>query len=146
MPLTERRGYGSPVLPPTRAKSRQMSNVRTRDTGIEIYVRRRLHDAGRRFRLHRRDLPGCPDLVLPRFRLAVWVHGCFWHAHDCTKGTRLPKRNAEFWREKLASNARRDHVAEIALAALGWEPVVIWECCLEHGVKELLAKCATGGP
>jgi DNA mismatch endonuclease (patch repair protein) len=129
------------AVPPSAAKSLQMSRVRTHGTRLELYVRSRLHNAGRRFRVQRRDLPGSPDLVLPRFRFAVWVHGCFWHAHNCLKGTSLPKRNAEFWRAKLASNARRDELTANAVLSLGWEPVVIWECQLEDGVEALLRRC-----
>src|SRR5690349_6557163 len=96
-----------------------MSRVRGRDTAPELRVRCALHAAGFRFRLHRRDLPGRPDIVLPAFRTAVFVHGCFWHAHDCPRGRR-PASNSAFWAAKLEKNVARDRDAAAALVWLGW--------------------------
>ena len=110
-------------------KSRQMAGVRTRHTAPEIAVRRALHSRGFRFRLHRRDLPGRPDIVLVRHKTAVFVHGCFWHGCTvCDRGTRRPKSNAGFWSAKLAANRDRDARNARDLAQLGWRVAVIWEC------------------
>lgn len=107
----------------------RMRAVRTHSTGAELAVRRLLHKAGYRFRLHRKDLPGRPDIVLPKHRTAVLVHGCFWHGHEsCKKGLLRPVRNAEYWEGKIAGNVGRDRKVEAALVQLGWHVVVVWEC------------------
>jgi len=111
-------------------RSERMSRVRARDTKPELVVRRLVHALGYRFRLHRRDMPGSPDIVLPRFRSVILVHGCFWHRHDdpdC-RLARMPKSRIEFWGPKLASNQARDERVRRALEALGWRVLVIWEC------------------
>jgi DNA mismatch endonuclease (patch repair protein) len=110
-------------------RSLNMSRVRGKDTAPEITVRRLLHADGLRFRLHRRDLPGRPDIVLPRHRAAVQVHGCFWHGHSCPL-FRLPATRTEFWRSKINANRRRDAAAAAALCTLGWRVMVVWECAL----------------
>ena len=107
-----------------------MRLVRGKDTRPEMVVRRLAHALGYRFRLHRRDLPGVPDLAFPGRRKVVFVHGCFWHRHDdpgCWR-SRLPKSRPEFWVPKLNANAARDAAVEAALRAAGWEVLVIWEC------------------
>ncbi len=107
-----------------------MRLVRGKDTGPEKVVRRLAHGLGYRFRLHRRDLPGSPDLVFPGRRKVVFVHGCFWHRHGdpaCWR-SRLPKSRPEFWVPKLSANAARDAGVKAALRAAGWEVLVIWEC------------------
>lgn len=110
------------------ARSANMSAVRSKNTGPEMRVRRTAHAMGLRYRLHRRDLPGSPDLVFPRRRTVVFVHGCFWHQHlECRKAE-PPKSNVDFWRAKLNRNAERDGRYEEALRAAGWNVVVIWEC------------------
>lgn len=106
-----------------------MSRVRAKDTRPEMIVRRLLHSLGFRFRLHRRDLPGRPDIVLPSYRAAVFVHGCFWHGHDCSL-FRLPATRTEFWAAKIAANRRRDGDAVSALHDIGWRSLLIWECAL----------------
>jgi DNA mismatch endonuclease (patch repair protein) len=111
-----------------RQRSEIMSAVRKTDTAPEMRVRRLLHRLGFRFRLHRRDLPGKPDVVLPKHRTAVFVHGCFWHCHDCPKGTLKPATNRRFWAKKLADNLARDTRNRMALEARGWRVLVIWEC------------------
>lgn len=118
-----------------------MSRVRGRDTSPELYVRRLLHARGLRFRLHRRDLPGRPDVVLPALRVVVFVHGCFWHGHDCRKGRR-PSSNRAFWDVKLDSNLERDHEAIAALQASGWEVRVVWECDLAGSAEALATELA----
>jgi DNA mismatch endonuclease (patch repair protein) len=105
-----------------------MRAVRARDTAPELAVRRMAHGLGYRFRLHRADLPGRPDLVFPGRRKAIFVHGCFWHGHDCPRGARAPKTNEEYWRGKIARNVARDAASLLALDALGWSGLVIWEC------------------
>lgn len=120
-------------------RSRMMATVRGRDTRPEMFVRRALHAAGFRYRLHRKDLPGRPDVVLPRHRLAIFVHGCFWHGHDCRRGRR-PTSNTGFWDAKLARNVERDGEAQEALKAAGWTVEIIWECSLTAGVERVLAR------
>jgi DNA mismatch endonuclease (patch repair protein) len=109
-------------------RSAVMRRVKGRDTGPERVVRRLLTGLGVRYRLQRRDLPGSPDIVLPGRRLAIFVHGCFWHGHDCRRGARAPKANADYWAAKLARNRARDQTAQASLAELGWRTAVIWEC------------------
>lgn len=108
-------------------KSQQMSLVRSQDTGPELLVRHLLTKEGVRYRLHRRDLPGCPDLYVPRLRLAVFVNGCFWHGHDCRRGRR-PKTNVPFWDEKISRNVTRDRRTVQRLRELGIEPLIFWTC------------------
>lgn len=105
-----------------------MARIRGRDTRPELVVRRALHRLGHRFRLHRRDLPGAPDLVFPARRLAVFVHGCFWHRHPGCRLTTTPATRADFWAAKFAANQARDARASDALRARGWDVHVIWEC------------------
>lgn len=112
-------------------RSAVMRRVKGRDTGPELQVRRLLWAAGLRYRLNRRDLPGRPDIVLGPRRVAIFVHGCFWHGHDCSRGARAPKANAAYWRDKIAGNRARDARVQDDLRALGWRPLVIWECELK---------------
>lgn len=117
-----------------------MSLVRSRDTKPEMRVRKALHAAGLRYRLHDRRLPGVPDLVFPSRRVVVFVHGCFWHRHlDCPVA-RLPKSRLDFWEPKLAGNVARDARKQAELTALGWRVLVIWEC--ETRKTEVLAALA----
>lgn len=106
-----------------------MRRVRAKDTKPELTVRRLLHAQGLRFRLHRRDLPGNPDIVLPRHRAVLFVHGCFWHGHGCSL-FRMPETRQEFWSAKIADNRRRDRNAIEALAAADWRSLWVWECAL----------------
>ncbi len=105
-----------------------MRSVRRRDTAPELVVRRILHAAGLRFRLHVRDLPGTPDIVLPRRASVVFVHGCFWHGHCCRHGSVLANTNTAFWTEKIEDNRRRDKRKRRALQRLGWTVETVWEC------------------
>jgi DNA mismatch endonuclease (patch repair protein) len=109
-------------------RSRNMAAVRSANTMPEIIVRSTAHKLGLRFRLHSKRLPGKPDLVFPSRRIALFVHGCFWHRHDCPHGRQLPESNADFWREKLKRNAERDSEVQSLLIAEGWRPIIIWEC------------------
>ena len=108
-------------------RRRIMQAVKQKNTGPEIAVRRLLHAMGYRFRLHIRELPGRPDIVLPRRRAAIFVHGCFWHTHGCPKG-RPPKSNLKYWLPKLEQNSRRDQAKSRQLRSLGWRVIVIWQC------------------
>jgi DNA mismatch endonuclease (patch repair protein) len=105
-----------------------MRRIRKVDTKPEMVVRKAAHALGLRFRLHRRDLPGSPDLVLPKHRKVVLVHGCFWHQHEGCRLARQPKSRLDYWLPKLARNVERDVEVRKALVTLGWQPLVIWEC------------------
>lgn len=115
-------------MPVDPARSAQMALVRGRDTKPEMRVRRALHAAGLRYRLHDRRLPGTPDLVFPGRRLALFVHGCFWHQHPGCAAARMPKSRLEFWSSKLTGNVERDARKRVELEARGWAIKVIWEC------------------
>lgn len=105
-----------------------MRAVKARDTTPELTVRRLLRPIAPGYRLDRRDLPGRPDIAFIGARKAIFVHGCFWHGHDCARGARLPKANADYWAAKIARNRARDAAALAALAECGWETLVVWEC------------------
>ena len=108
-----------------------MRAIRSKDTKPEKIVRSLLHKLGYRFRLHRRDLPGQPDIVFASRRKVIFVNGCFWHMHDCSKGKRAPIANAEFWKAKRQRTSERDAMTLQALAANGWQAHVVWECALK---------------
>lgn len=135
------------VDPATR--SRMMSGIGGRNTKPEIVVRKALFAAGFRFRLHRKDLPGRPDVVLPGRRVALFVHGCFWHAHQGCRYARTPASRREFWEAKLAANVERDIRARDALLSAGWRVLVVWECAtrsveIRKSLPELLARWIAG--
>lgn len=109
-------------------RSAMMANIKSRNTRPEMAVRRAAHRLGLRFRLHRRDLPGSPDLVFPRRRTALFVHGCYWHRHHGCKYAYNPKSNVEFWQKKLQTNVDRDIRVRQELEVGGWNVVIIWEC------------------
>jgi DNA mismatch endonuclease, patch repair protein len=109
-------------------RSWNMSRIRGRNTAPERLVRSALHRAGYRFRLHRKDLPGRPDIVLPKYRAVVFVHGCFWHRHSKCRFAYTPKSRVAFWQEKFRSNSERDRRTARALRRLGWRVVTVWEC------------------
>ncbi len=109
-------------------RSEIMSRIKGRNTKPELIVRRIAHGLGFRFRLHRGDLPGSPDMVFPRYRTVVFVHGCFWHRHDGCQYAYRPKSRIQFWTKKFEENVARDARNEIALRDLGWRVLVIWEC------------------
>jgi DNA mismatch endonuclease (patch repair protein) len=108
-------------------RRRIMQSVATRDTGPEMTVRRLLHGLGYRYRLHTKKLPGKPDIVFPGRKKAIFVHGCFWHGHGCTKG-QLPKSHRDYWGPKLMTNKARDAEQVIALQSLGWSVLTVWQC------------------
>ena len=105
-----------------------MSSIRGRNTQPELLVRRYLHATGLRFRLHARSLPGRPDIVLPRYRVAVFVHGCFWHRHEGCRFTTTPATRAEFWQDKFRGNVARDRRDTLLLRSAGWRVFTVWEC------------------
>jgi DNA mismatch endonuclease (patch repair protein) len=108
-----------------------MRAVKSRDTAPELAVRALLRKFAPGYRLHRKDAPGNPDISYPGRKRAIFVHGCFWHGHDCARGARAPKANAEYWRAKIGRNRARDARCEQELAALGWRVLVVWECELK---------------
>jgi DNA mismatch endonuclease, patch repair protein len=112
-----------------------MSRIRKTNTTPELMVRQMLHGLGYRFRLYRKDLPGCPDIVLPSYRKIIFVHGCWWHRHNCALGKRTPKSRPEYWLPKLASNKSRDIKNRKKLRNLGWDVLVILECQLKNSEK-----------
>ncbi len=109
-------------------RSACMASIRGADTRPEMLVRRLVHSLGYRYRLHHRELPGTPDLVLPRYRSVIFVHGCFWHTHRCKRGKSTPRTNAEFWRTKREKTRIRDRHNIAALRRAGWRVLVVWEC------------------
>ncbi len=119
-----------------------MRQVRGRDTKPELLVRRWLHRAGFRFRLHRSDLPGKPDIVMPRYGLVIFVHGCFWHGHKACPRSALPTSNRLYWETKISRNIQRDRRNQRQLRRLGWRVMTLWECRLkdEHALANVMRK------
>ncbi len=113
-------------------RSRMMSSIKGKNTKPEMMVRRWLHSLGYRFRLHRKDLPGKPDIVLPKYNLVIFVHGCFWHQHQGCHYAYTPASNSEKWKAKLEGNQQRDQVQQQLLLEMGWRVLTIWECGLKH--------------
>ena len=121
-------------------RSQIMSHVKSKNTAPEIKLRSILHRAGFRFRVNRKDLPGKPDIVLPKYKTVIFVNGCFWHGHDCKRGQR-PQANTEFWNEKINKNIERDNIVVTELEKLGWQVLVIWECEIKkHNEDSLLLR------
>lgn len=121
-------------------RSFNMSRIRSRNTRPELIVRSLVHQLGFRFRLHRRDLPGTPDLVLPAHHKVIFVHGCFWHLHRCRYGRVVPATNRDFWQQKRQGNVERDRRNRRALRALGWDVLVVWECWTRQVDQQLLPR------
>jgi DNA mismatch endonuclease (patch repair protein) len=113
-------------------RRRIMQSVKSRDTKPEMIVRRLIHGAGYRYRLHRSDLPGKPDLVFSSRRKVIFVHGCFWHGHSCRRGARTPKTNQAYWVKKINGNKERDAKAQKALHMMGWDILIVWECQVKN--------------
>lgn len=131
------------VLTPEQRR-RNMSRIRGKNTAPELLLRRGLHAAGLRFRLHVRDLPGHPDLVFPRYHAVVFVHGCFWHGHDCPM-FKMPETRRDFWQPKITGNRARDSRTHAALVGDGWRVLTVWECALKGPARKplpnVLAAC-----
>ncbi len=127
-------------------RSAVMRAVKSRDTTPELAVRAMLRAIAPGYRLYRTDLPGKPDIVYGRRKLAIFVHGCFWHGHDCPRGARMPKTHADYWSAKIARNRARDERTLAALAALGWRTLVVYECELKdrQSLARRLAEAVTG--
>ena len=123
-------------------RSRNMSAIKSKNTKPEIAVRKLLHSMGYRFRLHRKDLPGSPDIVLPKYKTVIFVHGCFWHRHENCKYASTPKTRKEFWENKFKLNLRRDSEVQEKIKSIGWQSVVIWECEINNKfvLKDILKK------
>lgn len=121
-------------------RSWNMSQIRGKNTKPELAVRSALHRLGFRFSLHRSDLPGKPDLVLPKYHAAIFVHGCFWHRHKGCKLAYSPKTKQEFWQQKFSNNVDRDKHNLDALTELGWNPIVIWECEIKKDLSGAIEK------
>lgn len=121
-------------------RSAVMSKIRSKNTKPEKMLRSALHKQGFRFRIHRKDLPGKPDIVFAKQKLAIFVHGCFWHYHkDCREG-RIPSSNSKFWKEKLEKNIVKGEIAVLELTALGWKVLTVWECEIEKHLKDVADK------
>ncbi|MFW8602147.1 very short patch repair endonuclease [Desulfobacterota bacterium M19] len=116
------------------SRSKNMAAIKNKDTKPEIIVRKFLHKSGYRFRLHRKDLPGKPDITLARFKTVIFVHGCFWHRHEQCDNSVMPKSNVSFWRKKLNGNVVRDKKNIKLLKELGWKVLVVWECEVKNDV------------
>lgn len=119
-------------------RSRTMASVKAKDTSLEMRVRKAFHAAGFRYRLHDARLPGKPDIVLPKYRTVVFVHGCFWHSHGCRRSA-LPEANKDYWEGKIARNRLRDAAAVEALTQAGWHVRIIWECQLAQDLEKIVA-------
>lgn len=118
-------------MEPSDVRRRTMRAVKSKNTTAELIVRRLLHARGYRYRLHHSDLPGCPDLVFPARRKVIFVHGCFWHGHNCKRGSRVPITNRTYWTTKVSSNRSRDLRARKSLSMDGWKVLCVWECELK---------------
>jgi len=118
-------------------RRRTMQAVKSKNTGPELLVRRLLHANGYRYRLHSNKLPGCPDLVFPGRKKALFIHGCWWHGHDCTRGSRIPKTNFDYWTKKVLRNRARDLASQNQLQSEGWGVLALWECELRDDASVL---------
>ena len=119
-------------------RRRTMQGVRSKNTRPELLVRRLLHANGYRYRLHSKKLPGCPDLVFPARKKVLFIHGCWWHGHDCQRGSRVPKTNVVYWTKKVIRNRNRDADSRRQLEAQGWKVLAIWECELNDKSSVLM--------
>lgn len=124
-------------------RSRMMASIRGRDTRPEIVVRRHLHALGFRYRLHQKDMPGTPDIVLPKYRAAIFVHGCFWHGHPGCRFATVPATRTQFWKSKISANQMRDSAAAFMLLESGWRVATVWECALRVKPKKVLQDLAS---
>jgi len=127
-------------------RSWNMSRIRKGDTEAEMLLRRALHSLGFRYALHKKDLPGSPDIALTKYRTVIFVHGCFWHGHNCYRA-KIPSTRTDFWTKKIAGNRARDERVERTLALLGWRVIIVWECALRGsrriGAQATAMRCAS---
>ena len=121
-------------------RSWNMSRIKGKDTKIEVEVRKYLFSKGYRFRKNDKRYPGKPDIVLPKYHVAIFVHGCFWHRHEGCKDATIPKTRTEFWLEKFDKNVKNDQIKQEKLRELGWKVIVIWECELKRSFQETMDK------
>ena len=121
-------------------RSRMMSGIKGKNTIPEMEIRQALHKLGFRYQLHRRDLPGTPDMVFPKYKTVLFVNGCFWHRHGC-KFTTVPKSNSDFWLRKFSQNIERDQRSLAALHYLGWSAIILWECEIKADMESCIALC-----
>lgn len=121
-------------------RSEVMSKIRGKNTKPEMILRSQLFRQGFRFRVHQKDLPGKPDIVLPKYQTAIFVHGCFWHYHEECKEGRIPSSNSKFWKEKLNKNIAKDIKHKLECEALGWKVIIVWECEIEKRLNETMEK------
>lgn len=117
-----------------------MSHIKSKNSKPELLVRKFLFASGFRFRLHRKDLPGNPDIVLPKYKTVIFINGCFWHGHEDCKYSKLPETNPEFWKNKILGNINRDIANKTKLFSLGWNVIEIWQCQLKPKEKEVTLK------
>lgn len=117
-----------------------MSRIKGKDTRIEVAVRKRLFSYGYRYRKNDKKLPGKPDIVLPKYRTVIFIHGCFWHLHANCKNSRLPKSNVDFWKKKLNHNVENDIKNEKALKELGWKVITVWECEIKNDIDAVISR------
>jgi DNA mismatch endonuclease (patch repair protein) len=115
-----------------------MSKVKSKNTKPELQVRSWLHKRGFRFRLHRKDLPGIPDIILPKYKTAIFVHGCFWHQHPGCKKATIPRTNHKFWKQKLERNVERDNEHDDQLKRQGWKVITVWECDVKKDIEQIM--------
>ena len=126
-------------------RSSIMSKISGKNTKPELIVRSFLHKHGYRFRLHRKDLPGKPDIYLPKYKTVIFVHGCYWHRHrNCKKGRSFPKTNQQFWQDKFNKTIERDKLSQAMLRKQGWKVLIIWECEINDHIEELIDKIEEG--
>jgi len=135
----------SDVFPPEK-RSAIMRAVKSKDTKPELSLRKALFALGYCYRLNVKTLPGKPDLVFPKYRTVIFVHGCFWHGHSCKRGRRVPKTNRAYWTEKIARNKARDRKNTVALKSLGWRVITVWECKIKYAPAIAKATAARIGP
>jgi DNA mismatch endonuclease (patch repair protein) len=127
------------IFPPEK-RSEIMRKIKPRGSKQEIFIRKLVHSMGYRYRLHKKDLPGTPDLVFPKYKKVIFVHGCFWHGHEGCKRSALPTTNVEFWKKKISGNVKRDKSNYQRLEQLGWKYMTVWQCEIKESQKEKLKR------
>jgi len=121
-------------------RSAVMSHIRSKNTKPEHVLRSALHKLGYRFRIHRKDLPGNPDIVIPKYNILIFVNGCFWHYHEACREGRIPSTNSEYWKKKLLRNVEKDKINQASCRVIGWKVLVVWECEIEKHLENTIKK------